>query len=336
MWNCIRYLLVTLVILGVSGFCYAGGREDKGEDWLEGMEAHRKNPDTGEDELLNTEDGKYYKIVDKTEETEKLQETLTEEEKETNRNAPIPYQAGHGVWYYTSNITNPRSGNRYGIQCRMIVHTSGIYINNPTYWTWVYTPIHAGLPKSCEVLGRYIANANTSGETKLYVYDWSVASDRWKLIGDLNTLGNYKAWIDDGFGTLQVRLLVSNETRYIPSTQKWTNEVYLFNPHNNPASWDLKYSSVPYADYDLGINSDSKAWAGVLEYESTLNGGNNPPPLKEFGFIEIRRIFDGTATRMNTTSNQGFFSNFSPPNNTVVSGLIPMYTWRNGASTTAD
>ena len=138
--NTIRCLLVTLVILGISWFSYAGDGDDSVHADGEGMEAYRKNPNTGEDELLNTEDGKYYRIVDNTQETERLQETLTEEEKEINRTAPIPVQAGHGVWYYTSNITNPRSGNRYGIQCSMIVHTSGIYINNPTYWTWVYTP----------------------------------------------------------------------------------------------------------------------------------------------------------------------------------------------------
>lgn len=336
MRNVIRCLLVYLLILGISWFSYAEDGNDKIRG--EGLEVCRKNPNTGEDELLNAEDGKYYRIIDKTLETERLQETLTEEEKEINRTAPIPFQAGHGVWYRTSNITNPRSGNRYGIQCSMIVHTSGIYINNPTYWTWVYTPSHAGFAKSCEVLGRYICNANTSGEKNFYVYDWSIDSpnNKWKLIGDLNTLSNYKVWIDDGFGTLQVRLLVSNTTRYIPSTQKWINEIYLFN-HNTPAgSWDMVYNSAPYADYDLGINPNSQAWAGVLEYETTLNGGNNPPPLKEFGFKEIRRIFNGAISLMNTTSNLGYFSNFNPPNNTIISGLISMHTWRNGASTAAD
>lgn len=193
MRNVIRCLLVNLVILGISWCSYAGDGDDKVHADGDGMEVSRKNPNTSEEELLNAEDGKYYRIIDKTQETERLQETLTEEEKEINRTAPIPFQAGHGVWYYTSNITNPRSGNRYGIQCSMIVHTSGIYINNPTYWTWVYTPSHAGFAKSCEVLGRYICNANTRGEKNFYVYDWSIdaPNNKWKLIGDLNTLSNW-------------------------------------------------------------------------------------------------------------------------------------------------
>ena len=55
MWNSGKYLLLTLAILGASWSNYAWSKTDKG-DVNDGKKIHRKNPDTGEDELLNTEE----------------------------------------------------------------------------------------------------------------------------------------------------------------------------------------------------------------------------------------------------------------------------------------
>lgn len=68
MWNGIRIFIYVLV-LGLSWINCAVEGKDESE-----IELSKLNSITGEEELYNSEDGKYYKIVDKREETEK--ETL--------------------------------------------------------------------------------------------------------------------------------------------------------------------------------------------------------------------------------------------------------------------
>lgn len=126
MLKCLRYLLAVVVVLGlfwidINFEVVEGGNGIE----IEGVELERKNPITGEEELFNTEDGQYHKIVDMTEITKKEadKEIRSGKVKYPKRNRPEsfqeipdPVQAGHGTWYYTSDITDnpapnpPRNG----------------------------------------------------------------------------------------------------------------------------------------------------------------------------------------------------------------------------------
>lgn len=184
--------------------------------------------------------------------------------------------------------------------------------------------MHAPFGRSAEVLQVY-ETVGWGMNKKVYVYDWARVYNepgtQWQLIRELSTLGNYKTIKDDGFGNAQIYIHVINSTKYLISTQKWVNKIYLYNYTTPAGSWDLKYS-YEYPDYNLNIGGS--VWAGNLEYETTINGGNNPPAMKEFGYKDQYRIFNNVYGILNNTNS--YFSNYNPPNNTVVNNRIANYT----------
>lgn len=258
-----------------------------------------------------------------------------------------------GIWYYVTDIKNdvnnpygqyyPRSGNRFAIDCMMNVHTSGLFTGSANQW--IYTPCHGPFSLSLEVVGVY-GDCVSWGDKKIYVYDWArnanCDSPGFKLIGSLSTMGDYKTSIDDGFGNTQTYIHVINSTRYLPSTQKWINEVYFFNYATPAGSWDLKYS-YEYPDYDLlgytwcdgNYHSwGNSSWAGVMEWSHSTE---NPLPLKEVAFKDLKRIFNNYIQSLNS-SIRAFKQDLIPQGNVNRNYIAwtSYYTWRCGSSLNQD
>lgn len=354
MWKDMRFLLIITMVLGL---CWVNRIVEGKEKEKDEVKLSKKDPDTGEEELYNIEDGKYYKIVDKSKEIEK--ETLGYNIVINRNEIEIPdcsdgTHTAQGIWYYVTDVKNdinnpsganyPRSGNRFGTQCRMIVHTSGLFTGDAN--EWIYITGHGVFSLSTEVVGVY-GNCATWGDKGIFAYDWArVAncdSPGFRLIGWLSGMANYKAWVDDGFGTLQKRILIMNSTFYIPATGRWMNEVHLFNHNNNPSTWDRVYW-YEYPDYDLlGYTwcdgkyhtwRDSR-WAGVMEYSSTPSV--HPLPVKDVGYVEIRRVFNGNMSLLNSSAMAAKQDSIPSGNsNRTYIGWNSFYTWRCGSSLAQD
>ena len=96
-------------------------------------------------------------------------------------------------------------------------------------------------------------------------------------------------------------LHVLNFTRWSSSLNKWINELFIFNT-TPPGSWVRKYY-YEYSDYDYiseygGVSATWSKWAGILEFYS--DGGVNPIPLKEVGFKNLFRVFNGNIQPLNS------------------------------------
>lgn len=316
------YLLVITVVLGFSFIGYAGDNSEEGEVKVE---SYRVNPETGEEEMYHIEEGKYFKVIDGEDEIRsKAEEELSYGKIEEP--PVVPFQAGHGVCYTKVEYEgyNIRSGNKYGVQGFMILHSSGIYSTSSTN-SWFYTPSHAPFNKSCELLMNYPGSSSPG----LWIYDWAKpAANRWVYIGSPGSLSNYKTWVSDGFGNQHACYYFSNEVRFNPSNNSWWNEVYLWNGFS--MVWVLVYS-YNYTDYTI---TEEWSWGGVWEYETTENGGNSPAPLKASGFIKLMIIKENMASYFDGVND--WFSNYNPPNNMVINNRKNNYTWVNGAVYSAD